>query len=303
MNHNRKHQMKATFESTSARHSAKRIPVGLGLAAAVMILQQDAMAITMINYGDASGFAILAGSGVSDAGGSQITGNATTGNVGVSPAAGTSITGLTAGQVGGTIYTVDGTGPLPNANNPGFLTSAKNDFGAAFTAAAGEPVTATLGLQLSGQNLIPGVYTFVDGTVLLDGTLTLNANGALNPVWIFQAKSDLTTGSGSSIVFENGGVPCDVLWRVPTQATLGTSSVFVGTVMAGSAIVMQTGATLDGRAWAGTAVTLDHNTITGLPCTSIGGTGTVPDGGSTLFLLGSGLATLLGIKRRFFSVA
>jgi hypothetical protein len=298
--------MKATFLLTAVPHGAERIPIGLVLAIAAAFLHREATAITAIDYGAAAGFAVLAGSGISDAGGSKITGTAATGNVGLSPAAGTYITGLTAGQVGGTIYTVDGTGPQPNANNPGFLTTAKNDFGAAFTAAGGEtPTAANLGLQLAGQDLIPGVYTFDPGTVLLDGTLTLNANGEANPVWIFQAKSDLTTGSGSSVVFANGGVPCDVLWRIPTQATLGTSSDFVGTVMAGSAIVMDHGATLEGRAWAETAVTMDDNTITGLPCTSIGRTGgtTVPDTGNTLLLLGSGLASLLALRRRFFSTA
>jgi hypothetical protein len=298
--------MKASFFMAAVPKSPKRIRVGLVLAVAMAFLHQDATAATPINYGTASGFAILAKSGISDAGGSAITGNAATGNVGLSPAAGTLITGLTAGQVGGLIYTTDGTGPQPNVNNPGFLTTAIQGFSDAFDAAGLETPTASpLGLQLAGQNLIPGVYTFVDGTVLLNGTLTLNANGEANPVWIFLATSDLTTGSGSSIVFLNGGVPCDVLWRVPTQATLGSGSFFEGTLMAGAAIAMDTSVTLHGRAWAGTAVTLAGNdTITGLPCTSLGdhGVPTVPDAGGTLLMLGSGLGTLLAIRRRFFSL-
>ena len=264
------------------------------VVAAALFLQHNAMATT-INYGAAAGFAILAGSGISDAGGSSITGTVTTGNVGLSPTTGAAI-GLTAGQVGGMIYTVAAAGPAGSVANPGLLTTARNDFGAAYTAAAGlSPTPPNLGLQLGTQTLLPGVYTFGPGTVLLDGTLTLNANGVANPVWIFQAKSDLTTGSSSSIVFENGGVACDVLWVIPTQATLGTDSAFVGTIMAGTSIVMDHGATLQGRAWADAAVTLDDNTITGLPCTSIGGTegATVPDTGSTLLLLGFGVLSLL----------
>ncbi len=283
------------FTDKAAQNGARQISLGLVIAAAIF-LQQNATATT-IDYGSAAGFSILAGSEITDAGGSSIGGN-----VGLSPAAGTFITGLTAGQVGGTIYTVAAGGPAGSVANAGLLTTANNDFGAANTAAAGQsPTPPNLGLQLGTQTLLPGIYTFDPGTVLLDGTLTLNANGEANPIWIFQAKSDLTTGSSSRIVFENGGVPCDVLWVVPTQATLGTGSTFVGTIMAGTSIVMDHGATLDGRAWADAAVTLDDNTITGLPCTSIsdtGGTGgtTVPDAGSTLLLLGIGVLSLLAFS-------
>jgi hypothetical protein len=286
--------------------------MGLVVAAAVF-LTHNAAAQIVVDYGAAYSFAVLAGSEITDAGGSTI-GNPGSptgwGNVGLSPAAGTYYAGLLPAQVGGTIYAVDNSGPAGSTgNNSGLLTDAKNAFGAAFTVAGGKtPTASALGLQLGGLTLTPGVYTFDSGTVLLDGTLTLNANGEANPVWIFQAKSDLTTGTRSSVVLDSGVVPCDVLWVVPTQATLGSGSTFDGTIMAGSAVVMDHGATLYGRAWAGTAVTLDDNIISGLPCTSLGsidtggtgGTGgtSVPDTGSTLLLLGSGLVALGGLRRR-----
>jgi hypothetical protein len=302
--------MKVTFSLPlrSTQNEAKRILVGIVIAAAVMFPYRDAKALP-IDYGAASSFSVLAGTLISNGGPDGGVATSIGQDVGLSPAAGTAITGLSAGQVGGTIYTVAPGGPAGSVPNAGLLTTAKNAFGAAYTAAAGEPVTATLGLQLGGQHLMPGVYTFVDGTVLLSGTtpiLTLDANGEADPVWIFLAKSDLTTAANSSVVFVNGGTPCDVLWRVPTQATLGASSDFVGTIMAGTAIVMGTDVTLHGRAWAEAEVTLLDDTITGLPCTSIGGNGgttAVPDGSSTLLLLGFVLATLSAYRRRFFSVA
>jgi hypothetical protein len=299
--------MKATLLQTAVQNGAKRIPMALVVAVAMTFLHQDAAAITPINYGDASSFSVLAGTGIGNTGSGTTIGQ----NVGVSPYAGTFITGLTPIQVGGTIYAVDSSGPAGVAgNNPGKVGNAMSAFGAAFTAAAGEtPTSPNTLLQLGGQTLIPGVYTFntID-TVLLNGTLMLNGNGQAHPVWIFQMTRDITTGSGSSIVFENGGIPCDVLWEVPTQATLGSDSTFVGTIMAGTSIVMNNGATLDGRAWADAAVTLNNNNITGLPCTSIsdtgdtggtGGTGgtTVPDTGSTLPLLGLGVLSLLAFLK------
>src|ERR1039458_2115880 len=293
--------------------------MALVVAAAVTFLHQNATAATLpwtgtIDYGAASGFAILAGSGITDAGGSSITGTATTGNVGLSPTTGAAITGLTAAQVtgGGQIYTVNGAGPLPNVNDPGLLTTAINNFGAAYTLAANQTPFTTLGQQLGGQDLLPGVYR-LSTLALLDGTLTLsNPNGLVNPSWIFQGTDSLVTGSSSKVVLGTGVVPCDVLWEIPFQTTLGTRSTFVGTLMDHTEIEMGTYATLDGRARGDTAVVLDgYDTITGLPCTSLVGTSdtggnggtTVPDYGSTMLLLGFGLITLLAFKPRFSSLA
>src|ERR1035437_3005744 len=223
------------------------------VVAAAIFLHQNATETT-IDYGADSGFAILAGSGITDAGGSSITGTATTGNVGLSPTTGAAITGLTAAQMGGTIYAVDSTGPAGSAgNNPGLLTTAKNNFNAAYTLAANQTPFTTLGQQLGGLNLVPGVYR-LSTLDLLGGVLTLNGNGQANPSWIFQGTDTLVTGSGSSIIFENGGTPCDVLWEIPAQTTLGTGSTFVGTLMDHTEIRMGTYVTLDGRAWADTAV-------------------------------------------------
>jgi hypothetical protein len=281
--------------------------IGLVVAVAVF-LQHNATAQITIPYGDAASFSILAGTEITNSGAGTSIGQ----NVGLSPAAGTFYAGfnpLVPGQVGGTIYAVDSSGPAGVAgNNPGLLTDAISDFHATYLAAGSQtPNPVHLGLQLGTQTLVPGVYTFDAGTVLLtSGTLTLNGNGVANPMWIFQVTSDLTTSAGGSILLENGATPCDILWRVPTQATLGEGSTFDGTIMAHTAIVMGTGATLYGRAWADAQVTLLDDTITGLPCTSLGGGeggGTsVPDSGTTLLLLGSGLAALLGFGRRLRSL-
>ena len=279
------------------------------VVAASMFLHYNATAIPTVNLGTASSFAILSASEITDASGAS---TIVTGDVGLSPATGADI-GLTAGQVlNGTIYAVNAAGPLGSINNPGLLTTAINNFNAAYTLAANQTPFTTLGQQLGGLNLVPGVYR-LSTLALLDGTLTLsNPNGLVNPSWIFQGTDSLVTGSSSQVVLGTGVVPCDVLWEIPTQTTLGTRSTFVGTIMDGTEIKMGTYATLDGRAWADTAVVLDgYDTITGLPCTSLVGTSdtggnggtTVPDYGSTMLLLGFGLITLLAFKPRFSSLA
>ena len=74
--------------------------------------------------------------------------------------------------------------------------------------------------------------------------------------------STLTTGSGSQVILTGGAKASNIIWQVGSSATLGTNSVFKGTIMALTSITMNTGAHLDGRALAsGGAVTLDTNVI------------------------------------------
>lgn len=292
--------MKGFFVLKAAHNAAKCLHMGLALSVSGFLLHSDARAVPVtVDLGTAGNFAILAGSAITDAGGAS---TIVRGDVGLSPATGASI-GLTAGQLlDGTIYSVNAAGPGGSVNNPALLTTAKNDLTTAYNDAAGRSVDMAFGVvdnQLGGKTLLPGVYSFGHAaTANLIGNLTLDGTGYTAPVWIFQATSDLITLSGSSVTLI-GATSCDVFWQVSSSATIGTYTTFVGNIMADQSIALQTGATLDGSALARiAAVTLDHNTITNSDCT---GTTKVPDGGSTLLLLGCGLAIMLGFKRRLFS--
>jgi hypothetical protein len=238
-------------------------------------------------------FTPLLNSAITDAGGVSTI----TGNVGLSPTTGAAI-GLTAGQVSGTIYSVDAFGPGGSVNDSGLLTMAKNDLSTAFTFASGETGTAIAGGDnpLGGKTLDAGVYSIAAATTAnLIGTLTLDAQGDPNAIFIIQCSSTLVTASASSVVLINGAQACHAFWVVDSSATLGTYTDFVGNIMAYASIGLDTGATLDGSALAeNAAVTLDDNTITEAVCNDVS---SVPDGGGTLPLLGLGLTTLLGLKK------
>jgi len=95
------------------------------------------------------------------------------------------------------------------------------------------------------------------------GFLTLDAQGNENAVWIFQIGSTLTTDPATSIVLAGGAKAENIFWIVGTSATLGTTSVFYGSILADQAITLNTGAILNGRALTRiAAVTLDASTIT-----------------------------------------
>ena len=118
--------------------------------------------------------------------------------------------------------------------------------------------------------------------LLSSGSVTLNAEGNPNAVFIFQIGSTLITGSNTSVSLINGAQACNVFWQVGSSATLGTGTRFVGTIMASASITANTAATIHGRLLAQTAaVTLEDNTITTSNCASSasGGGGSEGSGG------------------------
>jgi lipopolysaccharide export system protein LptA len=241
--------------------------VGAPLLAVVLVgpaFTEAASAAQTVQLGTATPFAVLAGTAVTDVPTSTITGN-----VGLSPAAGTFYAGLTQAEVTGTIYSVDGTGPAGNVNNPALLTTAKNDLTTAYGAAAGQSPTSTFNAgdnQLGGQTLVAGVYAFghaATANITASSPLVLNGQGDANAVFVFQASSDLVTASNSVVQLENGAQACNVFWQVSSSATLASASTFVGTIMALTSATLNAGATVQGRVLARNgAVTLNADTIT-----------------------------------------
>jgi hypothetical protein len=198
------------------------------------------------NIGTAGNYAVLAHATVTNTGPSWITGQ-----IGLSP--GTSVTGFPPGTAG----------HQDIAN--GAAVQAMIDLTTAYNNAAGASTTATLSGDLGGRTLVGGNYKYTSSAGLT-GTLVLDGGGVTTNMWIFQIGSTLTTASGSRVTLINGAQPCDVFWQVGSSATIGTSTTFVGTILANTSITMTTGATLNGRALAGAvapsgAVTLDTNRI------------------------------------------
>jgi uncharacterized repeat protein (TIGR01451 family) len=120
--------------------------------------------------------------------------------------------------------------------------------------------------DLGGKTLVPGVYCF-SSSAQLTGALTLNAGGDSHAVWVFKTSSTLTTASDSSVLLTNGGQPCNVFWKVGSSAVLGTTTSFVGSILALTSIALDTGASVSGRVLARNgAVTLDSNTVSAAVC-------------------------------------
>ena len=230
--------------------AAGRLVIALGVVFAVVGTHSALAQTAPVGLGTAGSFAVVAGTTVTNTGPSTISGN-----LGVSP--GSAVVGFPPGTVSnGVIHAADAVALQAQAD----VTTAYND-------AAGRATTATVTADLGGQTLVAGVYT--GGALGLTGALTLDAQGDPNAVFVFQAASTLITASTSSVNLINGANPCNVYWQVGSSATLGTNSVFVGTVLALTSVAATTGATVQGRLLARNGeVTLDNNVITVPNCAS-----------------------------------
>ena len=198
-----------------------------------------------VNLNSAASFSVLGASTDTNTGATVVSGN-----LGLSP--GTSITGFPPGTViNGSIHDTD----VAAANAQVDLTAAYND-------AAGRIGAVIVSGDIGGQTLGPGVYKSTS-SLGITGTLTLDGQGSAASVFIFQIASTLTTASAARIVLINGAIAANVFFQVGSSATLGTTTAFIGTIMAQASVTLTTGATLSGRALARTgAVTMDTNTIT-----------------------------------------
>ncbi len=217
-----------------------------------------------VNLGTAGNFAILAKTAITTTGTTSIVGD-----IGISPADRTYITGFaltmdatnqfsTSSLVTGQVYAADYTDPTP-----AYMTTAIGDMDTAYVNAAGRtlPNATELGAgNIGGMTLAPGLYKWGTG-VIIPTDVTLS--GGANDVWIFQIAGDLDISSGKQVLLSGGAQAKNIFWQVggPTGATLGTTSVFNGNILSDKQIIMNSGATLNGRALAKTQVTLIANTI------------------------------------------
>ena len=224
----------------------------LSCAAVTVGLAGEARAAAVgVPLGTAAPFAVLAGAGITNTGPTTLRGD-----LGSYPTTTTTGTG-----------TLTTTGV--NHGGDAVTRGAKADLTTGYNTAAGEgpphPVTA----DLAGRTLTAGVYR--SGSSLgLTGAVTLDAGGNPDAVFVFQAGSTLKTASASRVTLTNGAQACHVFWQVGSSATLGTASVFRGSILALTSISVTTGVTIDGRVLARNgAVTLDTDTITTPTCSTL----------------------------------
>ena len=216
-----------------------------------------------VRLGAAGDFVVLAKSAIS-----TVPASAITGDVGLSPAARTFATGFslvadatnvfsTSTQVTGKVYAATDAVPTPTR-----LTTSIHNMEGAYTDAAGRPTPdfTELGTgNIGGMTLTPGLYKWTS-TVSVPADVTLE--GGKNDVWIFQTSGDVTVAAAKKVTLAGGAQAKNVFWQVAGKVTVGAGAHLEGVVLCKTAITLETGATMNGRALAQTQVAMQKATVT-----------------------------------------
>jgi hypothetical protein len=237
----------------------------------------------IVNLGSASNFTVLSETGITDTGSHT---SVITGNIGSSPITAAAMNDVFCSEINGTIYGVDatyvGSGSQtcfmgnPPLSNKTLVDNAVGNMLTAYNDAAGRtlPTATELGAgNIGGMTLAPGLYKW-STDVNIPTNVTLS--GGPNDVWIFQISGNLNIASGASVpagvkvILTGGAQVSNIFWQVGgvTGATLGTYSTFNGNILSVKQVIIQTGAVLNGGAFAQTEVTLDANLISPTTSTS-----------------------------------
>jgi hypothetical protein len=199
----------------------------------------------------------------------NVTGSSIVGNLAVSPADHTYLTGFgesqdlatkqfsTAPAVNGRIYTADYSPPTPSN-----LTVAIGNMETAYTDGAGRSnpdYTELYTGNLGGQTLMPGLYKWGNNVIIPNSFYIF---GGPNDVFIFQIAGNVSMDASMSIILQGGAQAKNIFWIVAGEVTIQANSHFEGTILSKTAVTLQTQASLNGRIYAQSLVSLDNNAVT-----------------------------------------
>lgn len=209
-----------------------------------------------VNLGISGEFAILSKSGITDVYKSDVTGD-----IGSSPITGAAIL-LSCSEVAGTIYSVDAAGPLPcRVTDATRLSIAVANMQTAYTDLAGRinPDFLNLGAgDIGGKTLTAGLYKWTSPLII---PTDIAISGSPDDIFIFQVDQTLSVSSAVNITLIGGAQAKNIFWVTGGAVTLGTTSHFEGNILGQTSISLLTGASINGRLLAQTAVTLEMNTV------------------------------------------
>jgi hypothetical protein len=219
-----------------------------GLASAPSVF---AASTPTVNLGQAASYAVISGASVT---------NANTGTTGPTTVRGdlgapTAPTGFPPGVVTGTINVGSS-----DATAYGDMQTAYAEI---HDRAPGIPLPA-----MAGATLTPGLYTATAAAGLAASTtVTLDAGGDPNAVFVFQVNGALSLGAGAKVKLTGGAQASHVFWQVNGAFALGAGGQFAGTALASTTGGIGVDSVVNGRVLAQTAVTMDTDQFYSAPPT------------------------------------
>jgi hypothetical protein len=219
------------------------------------------------DLGTAGNFVILSKTGITNTGGSAITGD-----IGVSPITGAAMTGFAliadssntfsrSTLVTGDIYAADYTAPTPSK-----MTTAISDMETAYgvlagrTNVRGDVVNLKAGL-IGGETLVPGVYTF-GSNIDITTDFTFDGQGDSNSVFIIKTTGNVIQAANKQVILIGSAQAKNIFWQVAGTVFVGAGAHMEGIILAKLKVDFITGSSLNGRVLSQTAVNLQSATIT-----------------------------------------
>jgi hypothetical protein len=209
-----------------------------------------------VSLGVLNGFAATAGNGLVNTNPSGFT--VMNGNVALDPVATCSGDG-----VGCTFLNPIINGQLFVNDGGGVSSRAQSDASGAHSNALSRTAGTTSSLVPTGTYL-GGVYSSAAGNSLgVSGTVTLNAAGNPDAVWVFQSDASITVDDDTRIVLANGALAQNVFWVAGSLIAVGSDAEMQGVLLADGNIVLGANSTLLGRAFTvGGLLSLASNSVT-----------------------------------------
>jgi hypothetical protein len=217
------------------------------------VVQSDGCSCVGTSLGGIQNFALFTSTGaLSNAGTSTVNGNVGT-NVGA-------LTGF------GSPSTLNGTTNAANAATAQGVIDVQSLYNQLFMTT--QTVFGHAPAFGSGETVSPGVYA-IAAAGSLAGTITLNALGDPDAVFIFKFAGAFTTGAASNVILSNGAQSCNVFWISGGAISMGASTHMKGTLMTSpGAITMAAGGILEGRLLSTTGAIAVSNALVLAPCPS-----------------------------------
>jgi hypothetical protein len=158
---------------------------------------------------------------------------------------------------GGKAYAFDYAVPTPTN-----MTNASGAIGTAYTNASGRAadVTELYSGDLSGKTLRRGVYTWTSAVHADISNVTLD--GSATDIWILITSQKINFTGGARVILAGGAMAKNVFWVAADDVEIQANSHLEGIVLGEKMIILGSDATVNGRLFSQTAVTLIANPIT-----------------------------------------
>ena len=236
-----------------------------------------------VDFGTVADFIIFTGTGaVANTGVSTVTGNV----------------GSNAGAIAGFGFPSVLNGVIENSN--AVTSQASLDLAAACIELQNIPATITdhSGVfgSVEGETIFPGVYG-IAAAVAITGTLTLDAQGDPDAIFLFKITGALNSVAGATVLLANGASSDNVFWIAVGAVGFGANTTMIGTAIAyPGAVSLGAGGSMDGRLYATVGAIATNSFEATIPVAA--STGDVSSGNDGGLESNGNLASLIA-KRNF----